>query len=723
MNTSTWLAWLACFLSGLQGTELPAGGSLGPLPAVEEPFLVIDVGPLGPALEAFSHTRLNGLLQDLAMADFLGTARKRLGAKYQCFCKRLAEWSALGGGNAMGAICTTGSQAIESLRGLHLHALRLMVPDLRKAARGKEMRSGEGLPLIVVLRFAEGEGRDALTRTAAVVRLLGEEGSQGGPRPEPDELRPIDVVSVLDPQTKEPIVEIFLRGDDLVVASGLRHPAADAQALFSETAAPSLSARRRHLATGVPLAFVHVQTVLVREFFSFLSDASKGMGAALMELLGATEARTIDYALGVDGSGLTERWSVQPVRSITATPSPGIVPLPGRDRALLAVELEANPADLQGAFTALLPQGLEASARRMAGACDGGVAFGFWPAPAAVSFPNSLLVARLRDEAAAGVALDEFAGAGPGLIVEKQQVGHQALTTVKLRNHPSPVVPTFALSHGCLFLSDSPVFLAAALRELTVSAEAGPQGPTPAAEVAVGRLSYDTAGLFTLFYDHYLPLVKDELSPQVEPLSDGFVESLLDLDRLPRLGSLIPYMDQGCGLLRRPAPSELVIEQQSSMGGVQNAFVTPLTTIVLANAFGSTLDRLSVALETEVCAERLRIVCGALETYRVSFGGGQRYPGNLAELVERGLITNAATLLVPSDSNPDLVEYLDENGDPQELRVSYRFLPRPSLRLEDKEVLLYEARPGRHGGRFVVFRDGETCHYGESLFRRLIGDK
>jgi hypothetical protein len=134
---------------------------------------------------------------------------------------------------------------------------------------------------------------------------------------------------------------------------------------------------------------------------------------------------------------------------------------------------------------------------------------------------------------------------------------------------------------------------------------------------------------------------------------------------------------------------------------------------------GRTLEQLRLELESDLCARRLIQIKGALETYRSCFGGGTRYPRSLSELCARGLIEDRRTFLVPSDIAPQRLLYENERGEACSVDVSYRLTTNERMTIEDRAVLLYEARANRHGGRFVVFRDGGMSHYTEDLFQQL----
>ncbi|MFO0980491.1 MAG: hypothetical protein U1E76_01895 [Planctomycetota bacterium] len=143
--------------------------------------------------------------------------------------------------------------------------------------------------------------------------------------------------------------------------------------------------------------------------------------------------------------------------------------------------------------------------------------------------------------------------------------------------------------------------------------------------------------------------------------------------------------------------------------------------MTLLETTGGTFESLRVELERDICAQRLVLVKGALETYRSCFGGGTRYPRSLTELFTRGLIQDPRALLVPSDQAPEVLRYENEHGQLSELNVSYRLVPTPRFTVDNRAVLLYESRPNNHGGRFVVFHDGEMYHYSEDLFRVMFG--
>jgi hypothetical protein len=442
-------------------------------------------------------------------------------------------------------------------------------------------------------------------------------------------------------------------------------------------------------------------------------SAPIGAGGDLLELelshppaIGPLAGRRYRFRLRCDGGELIEEHRLmQLAQPLFREGKRTRVILPERDALLRGSMHLAEPA-LAKTLIASLPPSLVAWLEPLAPWLTGDVALGVYPPARGALFPGFVLRLGLADAVATGRQLEAMLAGPAPLLVQAIAVGGRRAFACEIPNNPLALAPAAAIRDSEMWIAAN-----ATLLEQAMASDGPPlEDPDRAAPLF---FRFDATRLVAVLTESYLPRVVDERTGGERPV--------LDPAQLPRTGELARNLGSG-EITARMDGDAVVVVQRSKVGGVQNALLAPIAALAFLESVGSTLEQLRVEVESDLCARRLMQVKGALEAYRSCFGGGNRYPRSLSELYVTGLIEDRRTLLVPSDAAPEILHYENERGEPSELQVSYRLIDNSRMTIENRPVLLYEARTNRHGGRFVIFRDGGMSHYSEDLFVQLFGE-
>ena len=311
-------------------------------------------------------------------------------------------------------------------------------------------------------------------------------------------------------------------------------------------------------------------------------------------------------------------------------------------------------------------------------------------------------------------ALDALIAAGedmPEVRFEREAFGERELVRVHLVNAGIPALPTLCLTDTELLMTLSPQ----AMKDRLEGRDGGENltaDPRFQAQLSHLEGAASTAGWFDVggTYDYVYGMVGFALGAMrmsgVE-LSDRF-----DPATLPS-GELVSGI-LGHGYMRvEHGERGLVMEGRSSVG-------SPLTGMLVGTLGVAGLVALSEALQEEVqderrraSAERLAELADAMDAYRDSVGGGA-YPDDLVRLLDRGVLSDGALLVDPSDPRPRKVR----TGTGERVPVSYavgraRSLPETVReRLPDgTETVLYTR------GSWSEYR-GEPCRVVYALGER-----
>jgi len=550
---------------------------------------------------------------------------------------------------------------------------------------------------------------------------------------------------------------------------------------------------------GAPLGVLRVDMTEILEFVTRDVDVEqRERFDRVFSLLGLTSLRSIQAGLDVEGPDFRETILLELAESgegllaaLRPFPEEGAgtpPPLPAFDPSLMAIhgsldldKVEKPLADLAKWFRKSVSDGdaaaegdeaagdeqaeaaaaeLEATRAEIARfveAFDGGISFLVAsPSSPFLPIPRLVLAARIGDREAFDTLLRETREGMEGIEFEEQEYKDVTLTTVRIPNNPSPLVPSFAAVDGALYLADSPMNL----RNVVTSLLEKKTAPVPAATGAnVLTCDYDTRQVFRLLYEKVLPLAQLGLT-QMQRMTGSFGEPLLDFAELPtpevigkHLGdgkASISWVGGGLRMTARSALGDPILSSVASIYG-------PLLPAIM----GFALETERSMWEQRVVRARIARIHEALKLHRATFGAGKRFPSSLGDLLSRGLVEDEELFLVPSDEDPASVEYETIDGDIAEVPASYKYLPdsklvvpRKELRnqfpftfdnLEIKEIqgvavdaeeikrrleeaqkkdevtiLLYELNANRHGGRFVLTTDGGIHHLDENRFQELI---
>lgn len=347
------------------------------------------------------------------------------------------------------------------------------------------------------------------------------------------------------------------------------------------------------------------------------------------------------------------------------------------DLAELADALEAAEIDVEGELLPSLGHGLSFAVSL--------------PEGGGMSLPDLLLVLDLADAAAFEALLERAVEAElPGLALRAREHAGRRVVQVQLVNAGLPVVPAACVAGDRLLVALTPQSLEAQLARVD-AADSLVAAPAFAGWLegldgsATSALWMDVGGTYQYLYS-MVGVVLGVMRMQGAEVSDRFDPSLLPSGE--RLGELL-----GTGsMVVRHDDAGVTVEGRSALGN-------PLVGLSLATFAIGGLIAASEALHEEVLEEqrreseeRMRALVGALEAYRDSVGGGS-FPEDLAQLVDRGLLDDAAQLVDPADPAPRKVR----TGTGERLPVSYALgradaLPddlRRRLRARNAELVLY----------------------------------
>jgi hypothetical protein len=261
--------------------------------------------------------------------------------------------------------------------------------------------------------------------------------------------------------------------------------------------------------------------------------------------------------------------------------------------------------------------------------------------------------------------------------------------------------------------------------------------------------------------ENYLPMIQLLLERGMRTQSSvAGRQPLINFAELPDTETVIRHLGPGRGGVAW-SPDGLTVTAVSPLGEPFTAAAMTVYPSVAVWGYGFGLDTGAAELEKKVCHRRLRKIREALKLYRASFGGGKRYPSELGALLGRALVENADVFRVPSDEDPTVIEYENEDGEIEEIAVSYKYLPDSKLTVpakdlrgwtldyqpfglgglggrtwdkqeldegdgsskRDKTILLYEVNRNRHGGRFLLCTDGSIYVLPEKTFKRVLALK
>jgi len=404
-----------------------------------------------------------------------------------------------------------------------------------------------------------------------------------------------------------------------------------------------------------------------------------------------------------------------------------------------------------------------------AAALDGSYTFTLSAPTQSVLPPRMALKIGVADAAKLEALIDRLKKTLTGIDFQERTYREVKITSVQITNSPVPLQPSFARIDDALYASESRKTLRSIIEALKSEGESAPVAKAagreaPAAfpgEVADARvdLRFDTGEVFRMMNEYYLPVIQFMLEQGMRSNTTRR-RPLLGFAEMPDTATVIRYLGPGRGGVAW-SPGGLTATAASPIGEPFTAAAMTVYPSLSIWSWGLGLDAGVAELEKKVCHRRLRKIREALKLYRASFGGGKRYPSHLGALLTRALVEDADVFRIPSDEDPRVVEYENEDGEMEEIRVSYKFLPDskltvrardlrgwsidvrgfgfggPSGRMpgkreldpgdgttkEEKTILLYQLNACRHGGRFVLCTDGSVYVLSEERFRKVVGLK
>ncbi len=364
-----------------------------------------------------------------------------------------------------------------------------------------------------------------------------------------------------------------------------------------------------------------------------------------------------------------------------------------------------------------------------------------------------------------------------GIIFEESEYKGVKFTMVKIPNNPAPLVPCYAQVGRAFYIAETPWTMKGIIASFeedgadAAQTDGAEKKPLPArlplaCDAVVAELDYDVGEIFRLLYDQYMPMIQVGLQSALMR-GDSDRDPILDLAELPMSEVFLRHLTAGRGGAGF-VQDGFCMSAASPIGDplVAATMITavPLGLVGTSRQFDEELAR----AEQKVCELRVKRIAEALKVYRTSFGGGKRFPPNLGELVTRGLIEDFDLFLVPSDEEPAVVEFMNEDGEIETMEVSYKYLPdskfvvpkeeleRPSFPFLDvdemdelveyevaelplllgdgsqetadeekktRTIILYELNKNSHGGRILLCADGTIHHVSEHRFKAIIGMK
>lgn len=503
-------------------------------------------------------------------------------------------------------------------------------------------------------------------------------------------------------------------------------------------------------------------------------EDDRDMTQVILEFLGIASLETVRAGVAADGPDIREKLILdmkETGKGLLASLRPipkqgeGVPPvLPALDPELVHVRGSFDPQKILDAFLGLADKAKEdgefdeedekliARMRRVFDAFHGGMSMIFAAPKFGLPIPRMVFAFGIADEEAYREALAEVKERMEGIGFDEVEYKEVRITTVKIPNNPSPIVPAFAVVDGALVISDSPATLRSLVSAKSDGTESrGPVSPEDRRDALVCR--YDSKEIFKLMYEKALPLVQLGLG-QLQRSTGMTSQPLLNLAELPQSTLIAKYLGEGSARITWTGKG-LEMTAASPLGdplaALMASIIVPLTPLFT----GMSLDETRGMWEERVCRARVEKIYEAIVLHRGTFGAGKRYPDSLGELVTRGLIEDDDMFLVPSDKDPTTIEYETEFGDIEEISVSYNYLPNSKLVVKksdldsgsilgtiagaplriqwdleledvddeedpDRTILLYETNRNEHGGRFVLTTEGEVYHLDESRFQQIL---
>lgn len=503
-------------------------------------------------------------------------------------------------------------------------------------------------------------------------------------------------------------------------------------------------------------------------------EDDRDMTQVILEFLGIASLETVRAGVAADGPDIREKLILdmkETGKGLLASLRPipkqgeGVPPvLPALDPELVHVRGSFDPQKILDAFLGLADKAKEdgefdeedekliARMRRVFDAFHGGMSMIFAAPKFGLPIPRMVFAFGIADEEAYREALAEVKERMEGIGFDEVEYKEVRITTVKIPNNPSPIVPAFAVVDGALVISDSPATLRSLVSAKSDGTESrGPVSPEDRRDALVCR--YDSKEIFKLMYEKALPLVQLGLG-QLQRSTGMTSQPLLNLAELPQSTLIAKYLGEGSARITWTG-NGLEMTAASPLGdplaALMASIIVPLTPLFT----GMSLDETRGMWEERVCRARVEKIYEAIVLHRGTFGAGKRYPDSLGELVTRGLIEDDDMFLVPSDKDPTTIEYETEFGDIEEISVSYNYLPNSKLVVKksdldsgsilgtiagaplriqwdleledvddeedpDRTILLYETNRNEHGGRFVLTTEGEVYHLDESRFQQIL---
>ncbi len=510
------------------------------------------------------------------------------------------------------------------------------------------------------------------------------------------------------------------------------------------------------------------------------SDDDRDMMKVVLEFLGLASLETVRAGVAADGPNIREKLLLEMTETgkgllAALRPIPeegaGVPPvLPALDPELVHVRGSFDPQKILDAFLALADEAKEdgefdeedeqllARMRRVFDAFHGGMSMIFAAPKFGLPIPRMVFAFGIADEEAYREALADVKDRMEGIGFDETEYKGVRITTIKIPNNPSPVVPAFAVVDGALVLSDSPATLRSLVSAKADGAESrGPVSPEDRRDALICR--YDSREIFKLMYEKMLPLVQLGLG-QLQRSTGMTSQPLLNLAELPQSTLIAKYLGEGSARITW-TDKGLEMTAASPLGDPLTALIASITVPLGPLFTGMSLDEARATWEERVCRARVEKIYAAIHLHRGTFGAGKRYPDTLGELVTRGLIEDEDMFLVPSDKDPTAIEYETEFGDIEEIAVSYNYLPNSKLIVKkgdlesgrvfgtiagaplridlealmediddedaeedpDRTILLYETNRNEHGGRFVLTTEGEVYHLDETRFQQILSMK
>jgi len=361
-----------------------------------------------------------------------------------------------------------------------------------------------------------------------------------------------------------------------------------------------------------------------------------------------------------------------------------------------------------------------------------------------------------------------------GINFSESKYKEMTFTTVKIPNNPAPIVPCFVKSDDVFYLAQSPWTMKALIKNIQAQKDGQDSGgaaeegeaaaPMPAAmpfttEPLVMELTFDAAEIYGTISQKYLPMAQVAFSTGMRQQIKR--EPILELVELPQPDIIVQHLSSGRGGAAFGSDG-FFLSTAAPLGDPMITAFMPFIVTFGTMGLNIGMDQQLARAERRLCRRRVEQINGALKVYRSSFGGGKRFPASLGELVSRGLVDDLETFRVPSDEDCAVIEFENEDGEIEELEVSYKYLPSskfvvPADELQfyggnspevsfgrdliieaiyeyenakddeetppDKVVILYELNENAHEGRFLLCTDGSIYHVPEMVFTKLVSLK